>query len=125
MSWNYFNDQSDPLIVGVDPEVTSMLDVARHRSGCAYVITDGKRTGAGAQDRNAVNNSAHLSGLAYDIRCRDSRTLWKMLDGLFFAGFKRIGVYFKLVNGKPVPTHIHVDKDLTKDQEVLWLTVEQ
>lgn len=125
MKWNYFDESTDPLIVGIDPEVMAMLDKARHHSGCTYVVTDGKRTGTGAQDRNAVNNSAHLSGLAVDLRCRDSRSLWRMLNGLFYAGFKRIGVYFKVENGKAVPTHLHVDHDLTKDQEVCWLTVEQ
>lgn len=122
MAWNYFKDWE---VKGLDIELVAMLDKARHRTGLPYVITDGLRTGAGTIDRNAVNNSAHLSGNAVDLRCPNYRCLWKMLDGLFFAGFKRIGVYFSLETGKPVPTHVHVDNDLTKDQEVLWLTIEK
>lgn len=122
MTWTYFKDSE---VVGLDTELVAMLDRARHRSGVAYIITDGLRSGTGIQDRNAVNNSAHLAGRAVDLRCRDSRSLWKMLDGLLFAGFKRIGVYFIVAGGKATPTHVHVDNDLSKDQEVVWLTVEK
>lgn len=120
--WNYFKPEE---VVGLDSELVAKLDVARHRSGVPYTITDGLRTAAGNTDRNAVNNSAHLVGKAVDLRCRDSRTLWKMLDGLVAAGFKRIGIYFVITDGNIRPTHIHVDTDETKDQEVVWLTLEK
>lgn len=122
MTWNYFKDAE---VAGLDNELVAMLDKARHRSGIPYVITDGLRTPAANTDPNAVQDSAHLTGHAVDLDCNDSRALWKMLDGLLFAGFKRIGVYFTAAGGKGTPTHIHVDNDTTKDQEVLWLTVEK
>lgn len=120
--WNYFSESE---IAGLDTELVAMLDKARHRSGMPYKITDGLRSGLGNQDRNAVNNSAHLTGHAVDLDCNDSRTLWKILDGLLSVGFKRIGIYYKTENGKSSPTHIHVDIDSTKPQEVVWLTEEK
>lgn len=121
MTWTYFKDLE---VAGLDTELVAMLDRARHRADVPFVITDGKRTGDGKVDRNAANNSAHLAGLAVDLRCRDSRTLWKILDGLLYAGFKRIGIYFVKENGKTRPTHVHADADTTKDPEVTWLTEE-
>lgn len=121
MGWNYFKPKE---VEGLDNELVAMLDKARHLSKIPYVITDGLRTGQGKQDRNAVSNSAHLTGHAVDLRCRDYQSLWKILFGLYSAGFKRIGVYFAKSDGKWLPVHIHVDNDLTKDQEVLWLTEE-
>lgn len=121
MGWNYFKDSE---VEGLDIELVAMIDKARHLSKIPYIITDGRRSGLGKQDRNAVNNSAHLTGHAVDLRCQDYQALWRMLSGLFASGFKRIGVYLKKQNDKWLPTHIHVDNDLTKDQEVLWLTEE-
>jgi uncharacterized protein YcbK (DUF882 family) len=120
--WNFFSDDE---VKGLDLELTAMLDKSRHRSGIPYKITDGLRSGLGKQDRNAVNNSAHLTGHAVDLDCNDSRSLWKMLDGLISVGFKRIGIYYKTVEGKVYPTHIHVDISPTLPQEVAWLTEEK
>ncbi len=122
---NQFNYFSDEEIKGLDTELVAMLDVARHKAGIPFVITDGLRTPATNTDPNAVKDSAHLKGLAVDLRCRDYQSLWKILDGLFSSGFKRMGIYFRKVEGKTVPTHIHCDiaKD-GKPQEVLWITGE-
>lgn len=122
MAWNYFKDSE---VMGLDVELVAMLDKARHRSGVPYKITSGKREPATNTDPNAVQDSAHLTGHAVDLDCNDPLALWKMLDGLLFAGFKRIGVYLTIAGPKGTPTHIHVDNDLTKPQEVVWLTVEK
>lgn len=122
MGWNYFKDVE---VVGLDNELVAKLDQARHIAGIPFTITDGKRTAAGNTDRNAVNNSAHLAGLAVDLRCRDSRSLSKMLRALYQVGFDRVGIYFSTVDGKTKPTHLHVDVDKTKDADVAWLTAEK
>jgi uncharacterized protein YcbK (DUF882 family) len=57
-------------------------------------------------------NSAHMKGLAADIRCVGSNPRWEIMHALIQAGFERIGVY---------PTFIHVDQDHDKPQQVLWL----
>jgi len=121
--FNYFTDAE---VVGLDNELCAMLDKARHRSMVPYVITSGLRTTQTNTDPNAAKDSAHLTGHAVDLDCNDSRALWRMIDGLMFAGFKRIGIYFKVgPDGKgAVPTHVHVDNDISKPQEVCWLTRE-
>lgn len=121
-NFTYFKDSE---IVGLDTELIAKLDQARHRSDIPFVITDGLRTADTNTDLNSVKNSAHLTGNAVDLRCHDFHSLWRMLDGLFFAGFKRIGVYIENADGKFFPTHVHVDNDLSKPQEVVWLTVEK
>lgn len=119
--WNYFTEAE---VKDLDLELVAKLDQARHLAGIPFVITDGRRYGTGKADRNAVNNSAHLSGLAVDLRCRDSRALAKMLTALSQVGFRRIGIYVKSEAGKKKPTHVHADVDATKDQDVAWVTEE-
>lgn len=118
-TWNYFTDEESK---GLDNELMARLDQARHIAGIGFIITDGLRTPATNTDPNSVQNSAHLTGHAVDIRCVDSHTLWKMLHALLEVGFKRIGIYF---NSDAHPTHLHVDNDLTKPQEVVFLTLEK
>lgn len=121
-NFTYFKDGE---IVGLDTELVAMLDRARHRADIPFVITDGLRTPETNTDPNAVMDSAHLKGLAVDLRCRDSRSLWRIVEALMSVGFKRIGLYFSVDEGVASPTHLHIDTDLTKPQEVFWLTVEK
>lgn len=121
-TWKYFKPEE---VVGLDNELVAKLDQARHLAGIPFTITDGKRTAAGNTDRNAVNNSAHLAGLAVDLACFDSTMLSKMSVALYAVGFRRVGIYFRTSGGQTRPTHIHVDVDTTKAQDVTWLTLEQ
>ena len=122
-TWNYFADEE---VRGLDTELVAMLDKARHRAGISFVITDGLRTPDTNTDPNAVKDSAHLKGLAVDLRCHDSHSLWKILDGFYSVGFKRIGIYVQKTDGDVLlPTHLHIDTDLTKPQEVVFLRKEK
>jgi len=56
-------------------------------------------------------NSAHVRGLAADVRATDGRTRYKVLRAAYQVGFKRIG----LAN-----TFVHVDTDDFLPQEVAW-----
>lgn len=56
--------------------------------------------------------SSHLNGSAVDILCPTSRDKFYLVENAFVAGFTRIGIY----NG-----HIHLDVDLNKTQNVIWL----
>lgn len=119
--WNYFTPDE---VRNLDTELVAMLDMARHRAGVPFIITSGYRTSEHNFAVGGVDGSSHTKGLAVDLLCTSSNSLWKMLDGLYFVGFKRIGVYFVLNGNAPVPMHIHVDTDLTKPQEVLFLKFE-
>lgn len=101
-------------IEGLDTELVAKLDWARGRSGIPFIITSGRRTPEENERAMGVDASAHIKGLAVDLRCSDSESRYKMLNALFLAGFKRLGVYDK---------HIHADLDPGLPQDVCWVGV--
>lgn len=134
--WHYFNEKDDPLIVGLEPELVSKLDMARGKAGIPFVLSSGLRT----SDQNAslsgsAHDSAHLpdaNGLsqAVDLVCEDDHALWTMLFGLYMAGFRRMGVYVTKCVDNPnrlIPRHIHADlaDDPLHPLEVIWVNIEQ
>lgn len=98
----------------VSLDLVARLQVARDLYGQAISISSGCR----CRERNDLEggsvNSSHLSGLAVDIRCDNSRDRKLLIDCLIQAGFSRIGVY------KDQPC-IHIDVDKGKTQDVLWV----
>lgn len=99
---------------GVEPDrkLVEMLDEARHAAGVPFVINSGIRTPERNAEVGGAAESAHLTGHAVDIRCPTGRHRMKMLDALLTVGFRRIGV---------AKTFIHVDTDLTKPQDTIWV----
>lgn len=59
-----------------------------------------------------VKDSAHLRGLAVDIRCHTSQERCKVDNGAVELGIRRRGI------GKNI---IHLDVDTSLPQDVLWL----
>lgn len=96
----------------MDPSFLLMIDRAREHAGVPFYINSGFR----CQAHNAViggkDDSAHLFGLAADIRCKGSRARFKILDGLLMAGFDRIGIGINF---------IHADIQKGKPGMVCWL----
>jgi len=93
------------------------LQEARILAGIPFVITSGWRS----EEYNnklinrgypATTTSAHLKGLAADIECVSSRARFIIITSLFSVGFARIGISNK---------HIHVDDDVSKAKNVIWL----
>lgn len=99
-------------VKGLDPILIGMLDAARDIAGIPFIISSGLRTPEKNTEVGGVENSAHLKGLAADIRCKDSAERFKIVDAAIDAGFKRIGI------GKG---HIHLDIDTTKPCGVLFI----
>lgn len=108
---NFFTEDE---VQGLDPEFVAKLDWARGRAGVPFVITSGKRTPEQNERAMGVDASAHIKGLAVDLRCSDSQVRFKMVNALLLAGFKRIGIYDK---------HVHCDLDPDLPQEVCWVGV--
>lgn len=108
MSYKYFRPSE---IVGLKPELVAKLDEARGIAGVPFVIGSGLRS----PDRNevvgGVENSAHLTGEAVDIRCPYSVNRLKMIKAFLQVGFTRIGI------GKDF---IHVDISKTLPDDVCW-----
>jgi len=90
----------------------SKLDLAREISDTSYVINSGYRCESHNDAVGGKSDSAHLKGLAADIKATDSRKKFNVIKGLIEAGFNRIGIDKEF---------IHVDFDDTKDKDVIWL----
>lgn len=101
-------------VEGLAPQLVAMLDKARDLSGVSFIIASGRRTEAQNAEAGGVKNSAHVRGLAVDLRCYTAAARFRMVRGLFLAGFRRIGVYDR---------HVHADVDDTLPLDVVWVGV--
>ena len=82
------------------------LGMAEIQSRVEFVITSGFRDG---------DTKCHGTGRAVDLECQNSSDRLKILKGLLFAGFTRIGLY---------SAHVHVDACTSVfdfPEKVLWL----
>jgi len=99
---------------GLDSALVKGLLVAREVANVPFVITSGRRTVAENTAAGGVRDSSHERGLAVDLACTDARARYRILKGLFAAGFHRIGAY---------DLHVHADVDVSLPAEVVWLGV--
>lgn len=91
----------------------AMLDLLREKVKEPLIINSSIRCPEyNASLRNSSLNSAHLRGLAVDLRCKDNALRCKIVENAFAVGFRRIEIG---------PTWVHLDIDDTKPQDVLWL----
>lgn len=95
----------------MDEEFLIRLDEARDFVETKFIINSGYRCKKHNKKVKGSSTSSHLSGLAADIRVRNSRERYDILYGLLCAAMPRIGV------GK---NFIHVDNDRKKDKYVIW-----
>lgn len=129
--WRYFSDSE---VGGLKQELVARLDSSATLTAAdckrlgieriKYVITSGLRNADDNGSAGGVKKSAHMLGLAVDLRAQDPRALGLIVKNAYAAGFHRIGIYFRKVGGKIIPTHVHVDCDESKPFEVLWLDEE-
>jgi len=102
----------------VNDELLQLLDDAREFAKIPFVITSGYRCQKHHDDLtrrgyHTSKTSAHLKGLAVDIKCEDSNTRAIMMDALVYAEFERYGLH---------KSFIHVDIDYNnKPSPVIWL----
>ncbi len=101
----------------VSDKLLQLLDDAREFAKIPFVITSGYRCQKHHDDLTSrgyhtAKTSAHLKGLAVDIKCSDSKSRAIILDALGYVGFKRFGV---------AKSFIHTDIDSDKPSPVMWL----
>lgn len=109
-NWRYF-EQSE--VKGLKDELIAKLDEARHLAEIPFVITSGLRLFEKNESVGGIQDSAHLKGLAVDLRAASSAEKFKIVQALLAVGFTRIGIY--------KDGHIHVDLSKSLPQKVLWL----
>lgn len=123
MPWRHFSIKKDPLIAGLKTELVDLADEARERAGIPFIITSGRRTEARNAEVGGVPGSAHVQGLAIDVRASSSEEVWRIVKGLLEAGAQRIVIGITL-DGKQVNYHnIHFDVDHTKPSPVLSVKI--
>ena len=115
---NYFtnndfrNANPSCSINDMDENFLHRLDVARFHSGVPYIVNSAYRTVEHEKSKGRSGESSHTKGVAVDLKATNSRTRFKIIEGLLKAGFTRIGVY---------DWGIHVDLDYAKDQQVIFI----
>lgn len=117
--WTHFTETE---VQGLNEEFVAKLDQARHIAGIPFVITSGFRSPEKNQSVvGAVPDSAHLKGLAVDLRVSSSREVALILDAAKVVGINRRGVY---VDQRFNPVHVHLDDDRDKIENVVFIKQE-
>lgn len=88
------------------------LDIARFLADVPFIINSAYRSYVYELERGRSGESAHVKGMAVDIHCIDSASRMKIVDGALAAGINRIGIG---------STWVHLDVDLSKKNNVIWL----
>lgn len=88
------------------------LEKLRDACKMPLVIHSGYRTHAHNDKVGGVDASSHTLGHAVDIRALSSAAKFTIVEAATRLGFRRIGIG---------PNFIHLDDDITKPQDVLWL----
>jgi len=98
-------------VEGLEPEVATKLDQARHIAQVPFIITSTRRSPEKNTSVGGSKNSAHLRGLAVDLAVPDSETLFHMVSALLQAGFERLVIGVRIDGGKIVYHNLHCDLD--------------
>lgn len=96
----------------MNEEFLDMLDDARGFAGIPFKVNSGWRCEARNKAVGGKSKSAHLSGFAADISCKDSRSRALIINALGWIGFNRMGI---------AENFLHVDSSPLKDKKVIWL----
>lgn len=111
VKYKYFSDR-EVARWQLKPELWSILDKMRGECGFPFIINSGLRTKEENDKlKDSASDSAHLSGLAVDIRVANSSQRFKIIEVALKNKINRIGI------GKEF---VHIDVDKTKPQSVMW-----
>lgn len=117
--WKYFKPEE---VEGLDEKFVAKLEQIRELVGFPLVITSGLRSPEKNQSvLGSVPDSAHLKGLAVDLRVSNSHEVSLLSDAAKTVGITRRGIY---VNGAFEPIHVHLDVDPDKVSDVVFIRQE-
>ena len=96
----------------MNPEFIKILEKIREKAGFPFIINSAYRTSTHNAEVNGKETSAHMKGIAVDIKVNDSRQRHDLIRAAIECGISRFGIG----NG-----FVHLDLDFSKDQRVIWL----
>ncbi len=105
-TYKHFNPKQDPKMIGVSPTLMKILDKMRTIADTPFIITSGVRTPEQNKEVGGVANSAHLKGLAVDLRIVNYNSLTKMLYGISQVR-KENPIFLEITK-----SHLHLDIDV-------------
>ena len=89
-----------------------MLELARDAAGIPFKVVSGYRCLNHNRKIGSKDTSAHIKGLAADIRANTLSDRFIIIKACMEAGFCRFGI---------AQTYIHVDLDGSKPKSCIWL----
>lgn len=94
-----------------DESALLMLDALRDLCGFPIKLNSAYRSKKYEKSKGRTGTSSHCKGLAFDVRCTDSRDRYVLVRNALKVGFTRVGIS---------KTFIHVDCDYSKHDSI-WL----
>ena len=95
----------------MDMDFINLLEKCRELAGIPFHINSGYRSPQSNKLVGGASESAHLKGMAADIKVQDGRQRFQIIEAAIKVGFTRIGVN---------ASFIHLDNDPTLPQDVIW-----
>ncbi len=109
-TYKYFTESE---VEGLDHEFVLLLDKSRGIAGIPFSINSGFRTVAHNKAVGGVKGSSHTKGLAVDLRARNGKEIYTIVNALMQVGIKRIGINWD-------KQFIHCDVDYTKPTPTIY-----
>lgn len=100
-------------LYNLSPKLLQQLQIARTYGNVPFVITSGCRCIQHNKNVGGVSDSAHIIGMAADIKFKTGYELYNIIAGLYEAKIYRIGINFK-------QSFVHVDIDYTKPYPTIF-----
>jgi len=97
---------------GISLELLKVLAAIESELDTELEYGSGYRCPECNKEAKGKSNSAHLRGLAVDIRCSNSHLRFLIYDAARLCGVVRLG---------PAAGFLHLDVDKSLPQEVVWL----
>lgn len=105
--------QEEVAKAGLEPKFMKLLDKAREVAGIPFRINSGRRSQDTNENVGGVKDSAHLSGLAADIKATTGQEAYAIIKAAMSVGIQRIGL-------NRDAGFVHLDIDETKPRPTIW-----